>query len=144
MKSWRRRRRTMDNSALEKLRCLSAGEAKQVFGAGKQQLISLLFTKCTQWEKYTKENLVYSLLQRLYSYLTLWRWQNSIPLSTCHKTLRTMDSSRPCGYFSRSSRTVWSTNSNTRYSRFFRRNTSIRFTRFSWRSCCKHIKRTVT
>jgi len=49
--------------------------------------------------------------------------------------LRTLFSSRPLGYLSSSSSTVWSTNSNTRKSRFFFRNTSIKLTRLSCRNC---------
>lgn len=75
------------------------------------------------------------------SELALCRWQNSVPFRTCHRILRTVFSSRPLGHFSSSSRTVWSTNSNTRYSLFFLRNTSIRFTRWSCRSCCNRIEK---
>ena len=70
----------------------------------------------------------------VYVWLTFLAWQNSTPLSTWNMILLTKPSSAPEGYRSRSSRAVWSTNSNTRYSRFLRRNTSIRFTRFSCRT----------
>lgn len=46
--------------------------------------------------------------------LTLCRWQNSMPFKTCHKIFLTVFSSSPFGHFSRSSKTVWSTNSNTK------------------------------
>ena len=62
-----------------------------------------------------------------------------MPFKVCQRTLRTLSVSRPLGHRSRSSRTVWSTNSKTRYSRFFLRNTSIRLTRFSWRSVLNDI-----
>lgn len=67
--------------------------------------------------------------------LTLCWWQNSTPLRTCHIIFLTYDSSAPLGYLSRSSKAVWSTNSNTKYNRFFLRNTSIKFTRFSCLNC---------
>lgn len=76
--------------------------------------------------------------------LALCRWQNSVPFRTCHRILRTVFSSRPLGHFSSSSRTVWSTNSKTRYSLFFLRNTSIRFTRWSCRSCCNTMEKLCT
>jgi hypothetical protein len=69
--------------------------------------------------------------------LTLWLWQNSNALTTCHIIFFTLISSKPFGYRSKSSSTVWSTNSNTRNNRFFLLNTSIRFTKFSCLSCWK-------
>lgn len=69
------------------------------------------------------------------SILTLWSWQNSNPLRTWYEILLTSSSGRPLGYFSRSSNTVRSTNSNTKNNLRFRRNTSNKLTRFSWRSC---------
>ena len=76
--------------------------------------------------------------------LTLWLWQNSIALRTCHSTFFTAFSSRPLGYLSNSSRTVWSTNSKTRKSRFLRRKTSIKLTRLSCRNCWKSTKQNST
>lgn len=73
--------------------------------------------------------------------LTLWLWQNSIALSTCHNTFLTVFSSRPLGYLSSSSSTVWSTNSNTRKRRFLRRKTSIKLTRLSCRNCWKESQK---
>lgn len=77
------------------------------------------------------------VLHHIVPVLTWCAWQNSIPFNTCHMYLRTNWASIPVGNFSRSSRTVWSTNSKTRNSRFFRLNTSIRLTRFSCLSCYK-------
>lgn len=76
--------------------------------------------------------------------LTLWLWQNSTALRTCHSTFFTAFSSRPLGYLSNSSRTVWSTNSKTRKSRFLRRKTSIKLTRLSCRNCWKSTKQNST
>lgn len=81
-----------------------------------------------------------SLLKAMAQKLTWCKWQNSVPLSTCQRILRHVFSSSPLGHFSSSSSTVWSTNSNTRYSLFFRRNTSIKFTRWSCRSCWEQTK----
>jgi len=67
--------------------------------------------------------------------LTLWMWQKCMPFSTCQTIRRTVSSWRPEGLWPRSSSTVWSTYSNTRYRCFLRQNTSIRFTRFSCRNC---------
>ena len=68
--------------------------------------------------------------------LTFFKWQNSTPFRTCHMIFFTKFSSAPVGYLSRSSRAVWSTNSNTRNRRFFRLKTSIRLTKFSCLNCC--------
>ena len=69
--------------------------------------------------------------------LTLCEWQKSIPFKTCQRQRLTWLESIPFGHLSKSSSTVWSTNSKTRKSRFFRRKTSIRLTKFSWCSCWK-------
>ena len=68
--------------------------------------------------------------------LTLCTWQKWMPFNTCHIIRRTASSPRPAVHWSRSSSTVWSTNSNTKYRCFLRQNTSIRFTKFSCRNCC--------
>ena len=69
--------------------------------------------------------------------LTLFWWQNSIPLRTWKVWLLAVSSGSPLGWSSNSSRIVWSTYSNTKYNFRRLRNTSIRLIRFSCLSLCK-------
>ena len=69
--------------------------------------------------------------------LTLWLWQNSMPLRTWKMISLTVCSGIPCGNRSSSSNTVWSTYSNTSCVRLLFLMTSIKLIKFSWRSFWK-------
>ena len=69
--------------------------------------------------------------------LTLFWWQNSIPLRTWKVWLLAVSNGSPLGWSSNSSSIVWSTYSNTKYNFRLLRNTSIRLIRFSCLSLWK-------